>query len=119
MPQLQLEYSTNVIEKNNFQDLFKDCHHLLATALPTNIDSCKSRAVECATYYVGNGHMNNTFVHTTLKVMPGRTPDTLKKIGEQLMDVLKSYFRESLDRLNLQITLEIIELQNHYFKIAS
>jgi len=119
MPQLILEFSSNVIEKNNVLSLFKNCHSLLATMLPTDLDSCKSRSIECATYCVGNGNINNAFAHLSLKVMPGRRPDTLKKTGDSMMDLLKSYFTESLKKLNLQITLEIIELEKNYFKITS
>lgn len=68
MPQLILEFSSNILEKNN------------------------------------------AFVHISLKVMPGRSFDTLKNIGENMIELLKKYFSDSLEKLNLQITLEIIAL---------
>ena len=119
MPQLILEYSSNVIEKNNLNNLFQECHSLLEKMLPTDISSCKSRSIERQNYYVGNGEPNNAFVHISLKIMPGRTPDTLKDIGDNIMAILKRYFEKSFENLNLQVTLEIMELQKTYFKVAS
>ena len=119
MPQLTLEFSSNVIEKNNLNKLFQECHFLLEKLLPTNIDSCKSRAIEYLHYHIGNGEPNNAFVHITLKVMPGRSVDTLKIVGDDMMAILENYFSSSLKKLNLQMTLEIMELQQTYFKIMS
>jgi len=81
MPQLILEFSSNILEKNNLVTLFQECHSILEKKLPTDIDSCKSRAIECHDYYIGNGEPNNAFVHISLKIMPGRSLDTLKKCG--------------------------------------
>ena len=119
MPQLTLEFSSNLIEKNNLFNLFQECHSILEKILPTNIESCKSRSIEYHNYYIGNGEPNNAFVHISLKIIPGRSFETLKNVGESMMVVLKNYFSNALNKLNLQITLEIMELQKTYFKITS
>lgn len=119
MPQLTLEFSSNIIEKNNLSSLFQECHSILEKILPTDINSCKSRSIECHNYYIGNGEPNNAFIHISLKIMPGRSFDTLKNTGDNMMAILKNYFSTSLKKLNLQITLEIMELQKTYFKITS
>ena len=119
MPQLILEFSSNIVEKINMTNLFQECHSILEKMLPTDIDSCKSRLTECHNYYIGNGEPNNAFVHISLKIMPGRSFDTLKNVGDNMMAVLKRYFANSLKKLKLQITLEIMELEKTYFKITS
>lgn len=118
MPHLVLEYSSNIIEKSHMTYLFQECHSILEKMLPTDIDGCKSRSIECHNYYIGNGESNNAFVHISLKIMPGRSPDKLKSVGDNMMAVLKRYFAHSLNKLNVQITLEIMELET-YFKITS
>lgn len=118
MPHLTLELSSNIEEKN-ILSLFKYCHSILSKMLPTEIHSCKSRSIVYDTYYIGDGKPNNAFVHLTVKIMPGRSPSTLKELSESIMNLLKNHFNESLKKLNLQITLEIIELQKTYFKITS
>ncbi len=119
MPQLTLEFSANILEKNNMTSLFKQCHALLAHALPTELASCKSRAIESSFYCVGDGQPNHAFVHVSLKVMPGRSVETLKNVGDKMMKILKDNFSESLKKLHLQLTVEISELQKTYFKITS
>lgn len=119
MPQLILEYSKNIIERDNLTTLFQQCHDLLAEALPTDLNSCKSRAIKCKTYVVGDGQLDNAFIHVSLKVMPGRTQDTLQNVGQRMMKVLENHFAQSLQKLKLQITLEISNLQPTYFKITS
>jgi 5-carboxymethyl-2-hydroxymuconate isomerase len=116
MPHLTLEFSANILEKNNMTSLFKECHVMLAHALPSELARCKSRAIESSFYYVGDGQPNNAFVHVSLKVMPGRSFDTLKNVGDNMMKILKDNFSESLKKLHLQITVEISDLQKTYFK---
>jgi len=119
MPQLTLEFTSNIVEKNNMNDLFQECHSILEKILPTDIDSCKSRSIEHHNYHIGDGNPNNAFVHVSLDIMPGRSLDTQKNVGDNLMLILKNYFASSLAELNLQITLEITELPRTYFKITS
>lgn len=119
MPQLTLEFSSNIIEKIGIECLFASCHTLLANTLPAELASCKSRIIEATTFYIGDGNPNNAFVHMSLKVKAGRSKETLKKVGESLMEILKAHFKDSAQKLNLQITIEIMELQDTYFKIQS
>lgn len=116
MPHLTLEYSANVI-KPNFAELFQQCHTALANGLPTQVAHCKSRAIQCDTYYEGDGNPRNAFVHVTVLIMPGRTDQTVNAAGQKLIEILRSFFSESEKILNLQISLEIRELK-HYFKIG-
>ena len=118
MPHLLIEFTSNIIEKDTIPSLLQECHSILVNTLPTDIGSCKSRAMEHAVYFVGNGDPNNAFVHISLKIMPGRSTDTLNKAGELIITLLKRFFHKSSNELNLQFTLEIEELQKTYFKIT-
>lgn len=117
MPHLVLEFSDNILEKRDFSDLFQKCHVILSQTLPSDIEGCKSRAIEQKIYYIGNGSASHAFVHVSLKVMPGRSLDTLQQTGENLMKVFKNYFSESFKKFKLQLTLEITELEKIYLKI--
>ena len=118
MPQLILEYSGNIIEKNNLPNLLLKCHQVLTDNLPTEIAGCKSRAVQRDTFCVGDGSPNHAFVHVNLQVLPGRSLEVLQKVGNHLMQALKDYFAESLKKFKLQLTIEISELPKTYFKYA-
>lgn len=116
MPQLMLEYSSNMVENNKLNDLLKNINKFLSKSLPTDLFSCKSRSLECGVYCIGDGSSNNAFVHVNLKVMPGRDSNKLTEVGNGVLNILKEFFYESSQKLNLQITLEIEELQKTYFK---
>ena len=114
MPHLILEYSENIIEKNHLPDLFKQCHLVIAKTLPTKIENCKSRGVACPDYCLGDGKAGQAFVHVSLKIMPGRTDEVLKQAGQQLMAILRDYFKESAKQYDLQLTLEISHLATYF-----
>lgn len=118
MPQLTLEYSTNITESADFSVLFAKCHHLLAELLPADIASCKSRAMAQSDFYVGDGNPANAFVHLQIQVLPGRSKEKLEHIGKNILPLLKAHFTDALKKLNLQITVEVADLSTHYFKIA-
>lgn len=119
MPQLTVEFSSNILEKKSLSNLLKNCHEIIAEHLPTKIESCKSRAHECQIYCVGDGQPDNAFVHVSLKVLPGRSDEQKTVVANKVMDKLKEYFADSLSKFKLQITLEIEDLQTTYFKFAS
>jgi 5-carboxymethyl-2-hydroxymuconate isomerase len=119
MPQLILEFSDNIIEQNDLSRLMKTCNEALVVGLPAELASCKTRAIKHSLYHLGDGNPSNAFVHANLKVMPGRTNEVLQNMGNNIMEILKAYFVESQQKLNLQITIEIGELQNIYFKFMS
>ena len=91
MPHLILEHSANLLEKKTWPALFEKCHTLFAETLPTERKSCVSRAIEYDQYYVGEGKPNGAFVHVTLKVKAGRTPEVLKRTGEAVLAAVKEH----------------------------
>ncbi|MFA6038193.1 MAG: 5-carboxymethyl-2-hydroxymuconate Delta-isomerase [Legionellales bacterium] len=120
MPQLRLDYTANVIEKNDFPALFKKCHEILATTLPTKINSCKSRAMLQEDYYIGDGDTGHAFVCLQLQIMAGRPKQVRDEVVHLLLDVFKDHFSESLKQLKLQITIELQELSEElYFKFKT
>jgi len=120
VPQLRLDYTANIIEKNNFAALFEKCHKILADTLAVELYSCKSRAMQQEHYYIGNGDPNNAFVCLQLQVMSGRSREVLSLAVQMILTALKDHFAESLQQQKLQITLELVELSNQmYFKLSS
>lgn len=116
MPQLMLEYSSNIVEKNGLMPLLQKINHFLAESLPADLAACKSRATERDVYCVSDGNPQHAFVHAHLKIMAGRTPEKLNKVGNDFLALLQEYFQASSQQLALQISLEIQELQKTYFK---
>jgi 5-carboxymethyl-2-hydroxymuconate isomerase len=119
MPHLRLEHSPNLIEKDTIADLFPAIHALLTEQLPTKMRSCKSRAIECQHRHLGDGSVPGMFVHVELKLLKGRTSETLTLVGANLMDLLQQHFAKSAAASVLDISLEIIEIGDAYFKWSS
>ena len=113
MPHFILEHSSNV--KTDFSQLFKQCHDILAKGLPTDLSHCYSRAIPCEVFYVADGAADKAFVHVTLKIMPGRTKDTLQTVGKNLLEALKKAFAESAKKFNIAISLQIVELHSDFY----
>lgn len=119
MPHIVVEYSSNIKETVN-ASLLASLHHILVTTASATLASCKSRAVERSLFYVGNGEMRNAFVHIEVRLAEGRTAAIREKVGEQMLQVLNDYFVDSLEELNMQITVEVQEFpKQFYFKIPS
>ncbi|CEK09510.1 5-carboxymethyl-2-hydroxymuconate Delta-isomerase [Legionella hackeliae] len=116
MPHLTLEYSSNIIEKDKLLSFFSECHAILATSLPANLASCKSRALCSDIFYIADGDSKHAFIHLDIKVMAGRSDETLQSTAHQLMELLNIYFEESMKKFQLQISIEISELGEFFLK---
>lgn len=115
MPHLTLEYSVN-LKKINFENLFQKCHRMLAKELPTELASCKSRARACKQYLFGEGLPMDAFIYLNLKIMSGRSSETLHRVAQQLIHLLEEAFAQYQPKLNLEISIEIVEIEKNYFK---
>jgi 5-carboxymethyl-2-hydroxymuconate isomerase len=116
MPQIMLECTGNIIEKDLLSQLLLQIHPILSEKLPTDISSCKSRAIIHDIYSVGNGDVNNAFVHLSIGVLKGRSTELLDQIADILMTKLKDFFHLSLAKFSLQITIGISNVPDVYHK---
>jgi 5-carboxymethyl-2-hydroxymuconate isomerase len=116
MPHIVLELSDNVLEKNNLKPLLQHIHRVLAENLPTLLSSCKSRVIEHAHYLVGDGHHEQGFVHVRIGILPGRTTQHKTNIGQVVLQHITTYFEQSKQKLGVQLSLELHDLDEAYFK---
>lgn len=116
MPHLILELSDNIKISKQLNQLFAKLHHVLAEKLPTQLSSCRSRCIIHPLFFIGDQNEKNAFVHLTLKILPGRDDAKKKSIGKELFDLLDDFFRAGQNQLNITLSVEILDLDNHYFK---
>ena len=117
MPNIVLEYSSNVSEAIDFTDLFSSIHQVVHEVGSINLDNCKSRVVEIETFHIGDGHPSNAFVQLSVAFLAGRSNETKQQIGNECLAQLKQFYEKSMARLDLQITVEIADIQReNYFK---
>jgi 5-carboxymethyl-2-hydroxymuconate isomerase len=118
MPHLTLQYTENVDQNINFEELFSTLHHILADVGGIKIDNCKSRAIKLEDYYIGQGEDDHVFIHLDLRFLEGRSLELKQEIGRQILSTLKEYYAPSMAKYNMQITVEIRDIQREtYFKI--
>ena len=117
MPHITLRCTDNILEKNHLRPLLATIQDIIVEGLPTQLFNCKSHVEILEQFYIGDGDPQNAFIHLEIKILPGRTQDTLKAVAENLLSILKQFFHESSENKNLQIGVEISELQNVYLKL--
>ena len=120
MPHLTLEASSNIIETNDkVKVILQDCQNLLVGKLPTKLTSCKSRLVLHDVFVLGDGDASNAFIHLSVRVLKGRTPELLHEVAKLLVGVLSQGFSKSSEQLHLGISVEITELNDSYTSVAT
>lgn len=116
MPHLVLEYSNNLDLAEDFNSLFQQLHQLLAEKLPTDLANCKSRCIPHALFFIGDQNENNAFLHLTLKILPGRSDSLKRQLGEELLKCLSLFLKEKKTNLKINLSVEILDSDRHYFK---
>ncbi|MCS5710619.1 hypothetical protein [Candidatus Berkiella aquae] len=115
MPQIILECSDNILEKD-FKPLLSQIHQLLVEKLPTELKSCKSRVLRHTNYLLGDGSSNQAFVHLSINILSGRSMELKQLVGATLMEVLMEAFHQSRETLELQLSIAIQDLPGIYLK---
>ena len=117
MPNIVLEYTSNVSETIDFSEFLASIHKVMHEVGSINLDNCKSRAVEIEKFHIGDGHPSNAFVQLSVAFLAGRSNETKQQIGNACLVQLKQFYEKSMARLDLQITVEIVDIQReNYFK---
>ena len=117
MPQITLEYTSNIEQPVDADELMKSVHELVARIVDLPIGNCKSRVNVCNIYRVGTGGTDKAFVHAEVRILSGRPLATKRELGERLLAFLEDYFAPTAGTLELQITAEIQDIERDaYFK---
>ena len=117
MPQITLQFTDNIKSLPKFNELFSEVHAAINAIAGIKIENCKSKAIQIERYYIGVGTNNKGFIHLEVKILEGRTAEIKSEMGKSLLQILKNKFKESISSMDLQITIEIIDiLKNCYYK---
>ena len=117
MPHLTLEYSANVDCPSNLADLFKRLHGVLVEKGGIKLENCKSRGRVAEDFFVASGRESDGFVHLDIRFLEGRPPEVKRVVGQESCDLLIEWFHDSVEKLDLQITVEVRDIRRtFYFK---
>ncbi len=116
MPNILIVHSSNILEKDNLNQLLPNIHNLLVEKLPTKLNSCKSRIIISDSFFIADGTLNKAFVNMEIKILKGRDRELVNSIGHEIIAMLDQYFTESINKLDAAISLEISEFTDFYYK---
>ncbi|WP_394147901.1 5-carboxymethyl-2-hydroxymuconate Delta-isomerase [Shewanella atlantica] len=104
MPHCIIEYSAPLADKIDIKHLIQRVHHGAIDAELFERSAIKTRAIRCEDYQVGDNHLGS-FIHITIKIMPGRTDEQKNHL---LTTVYDSIAAETSCVCSL--TLEVIDI---------
>lgn len=117
MPQIRIEYTDNIVDNIIKNELLLSVHNKIHSICGIRLGNCKSRLIKINNYFIAEGDPEKGFIHAEIKFLEGRGERIKKNLGEEILEILKKHFIESLKRLDLQITVLIEDLpRRFYFK---
>jgi 5-carboxymethyl-2-hydroxymuconate isomerase len=120
MPHTILEYSDNILDSPDLQPLWAKLHPALVATAHCRLQDIKSRAYRCEAFRMGDGDPGNAFAHLTIRLLEGRDPEALARIGTAALDLLKAHFGRTLAGRQCDLTVELVGMAKAgYFKATS
>jgi len=110
MAHILIEYSANLRERIDLPRLLEAVH---AAALGTGIfppGGMRTRAYLAEHYRIADGHPDNAFVHTMVRVGHGRDLETRKRACEAIFAALCAQLAELFERIPLGLSLEMQQI---------
>jgi 5-carboxymethyl-2-hydroxymuconate isomerase len=109
LPHLIVEYSGNIEDRLDLDDLLDKLH---ATALTTGVfplGGLRVRAHKTDAYRIADKAPDNGFVHVTALIGHGRPLDVQQRAGETLFEALTAHLEPLFARSPLAISLNVQE----------
>jgi 5-carboxymethyl-2-hydroxymuconate isomerase len=110
MPHLTFECTDNIYDDARIPALLKQANDVLVAQggiYPTG--GIRSRAIRLHDWCVADGAQEDAFVHATLKIGGGRSPDAKQRTGDALFRLMTEHFADIYARRGLALSLEIAE----------
>lgn len=105
MPHVVIEYSDNLASDVKEADLVEILHHAIGQCGLFKPDDIKTRAYAASDFLVGENGRDGSFVHLTVSIKSGRTPEQRQALAATLLDMLKAHIAVAE-----QLTVDIREL---------
>lgn len=110
MPHFIAEYSSNLDESVDFQELFSQVNDFLGNTGVFPLGGIRSRGIRLDQYRIADGQHDYAFVHMTLKVGSGRDLETRQKAATELFSLIEQFFEPLKEQRLLAISFEMTEL---------
>ena len=115
MPHIILEHSDNVQDEIDYKEFFKKIHQVFLENGYADINAFKSRYIIHDKYYLGNGDIDNIFIHLSLSVLAGKSTGQLQNIAKQSKRLLHDTYKVSNDYNPRAFSAEIREMNKEIY----
>ncbi|MDA8352336.1 MAG: 5-carboxymethyl-2-hydroxymuconate Delta-isomerase [Firmicutes bacterium] len=117
MPHFIVEYTDNIKDEADIAGLLKKVHDVLISRSDLfPVGGIRSRAIELHDYRIADGAEDDAFVHATLKIGSGRSPDEKKEACDQLFTVMEEHFADLFNMRYLALSMELYEFPEATYK---
>jgi len=117
MPHFIVEYTDNIKDEADIAGLLKKVHDVLISRSDLfPVGGIRSRAIELHDYRIADGAEDDAFVHATLKIGSGRSPDEKKAVCDQLFTVMEVHFADLFNMRYLALSMELYEFPEATYK---
>lgn len=110
MPHQIIEYSANLADRLDVQELVHVMHEAAADIDVLPVGGLRTRAVAREHYRIADGHPDNAFISVMLRLGPGRPPEVRKDVGETLFTTLCEFLAPVFSSSPLSIAYEVDEI---------
>lgn len=111
MPHMIVEYSSNIEDELGTEILFpKLCDMGVETGVFAR-SGIRVRGEARPRFHISDGHPDNAFVHTILRVGHGREEERLKAAGDKIYAVICDHLAQLAKTRALNISMEIQEVR--------
>lgn len=110
MPHLTIEYTANLEPQLQLPQLIDALHSVAAGIEAFPLAGLRTRAARRDHYRIADGHVDNAFVHLTLRIAHGRSVEVRKAAGDLLFATLCHELQPLLDERPLALSFEISEI---------
>lgn len=112
MPHLTIEYSANLKSQVDILKLVEAVHHAALRTGVFEVAAVRTRAAGRDYYAIADGHPDNAFVAISVRVAPGRPPETRRRVGQEIFDATCEFLKNVYKTTPLAISLEVQEIDN-------
>jgi 5-carboxymethyl-2-hydroxymuconate isomerase len=115
MPQAEIEYSANLADAFEAEAFARVVHEALVEHAGADLLNCKTRLSRLSDYLIGDGAAERAMVHAELRILPGRSAEQKRALGEAVLTALESAAAD-IAGFDIQLTVEVRELGPDYLK---
>ena len=112
MPHLTIEYSGNLENQIDVQQLVERVHQAALRTAVFEVGAVRTRAAKRDYYAIADGHRNNAFVAIEVHIAPGRPVETRKRLGQEIFDAACEFLEKIYETTPIGISLEVTEIDD-------